>query len=163
MSNRRQSLWVKLAVDYFDDERILLVGPEAELLFVRGLAWAKRQNDGKVGHGALVRLGMGLQTPVESAVTLARVGLWVEVPDGWQIANWHEWQVTSDHTTKRAEAGSVGNHRRWHTGNPSPTCRWCLADESHPGRTPVAPPPRLTKFGSAPARSRALAHSRRPR
>ena len=138
MNNKRRSLWVKLACDYFDDERVLQVGPEAELLFVRGLAWAKRENDGRVGRGALVRLGMGLQAPVDCAVRLASVGLWVEVPDGYQIANWHDWQVTGEQTGKRAEAGGYGNHQRWHKTDPSPDCRWCVADGSQPGRKPVA-------------------------
>lgn len=130
MNNKQQSLWVKLACDYFDDERILLVGAEAELLFVRGLAWAKRENDGRVGRGALVRLQMGLQTPVESVLRLVEVGLWVDVADGYEIANWDAWQAPNNHTGKRAEAGALGNHRRWHIANPSPDCRYCIANAS---------------------------------
>ena len=135
MGNRRQSLWVKLACDYFDDERILLVGPDAELLFVRGLAWAKRENDGMVGHGALVRLGIGLPAPLDCALTLAKVGLWVEVPGGYQIANWGDWQTGGEDIDRKAKAGALGNHRRWHASQPSLDCPICIAEASHRDRT----------------------------
>ena len=40
-----KTLWVKLSVDYMDDPKIVGAGADAELLFVRGLAYAKKNND----------------------------------------------------------------------------------------------------------------------
>lgn len=120
-----KGLWVKLSVAFFDDDRLLLVGAESELLFVRGLAWAKRDGSGFISRGAMVRLGLGLDDPIQAALRLSEVGLWVAVDSGYRISAWDEWQADSEVLTRRAEAGSLGNHRRWHQDRPSDTCRYC--------------------------------------
>lgn len=116
-SNR---LWVKVAVDFFDDPRILEVGVHAELLFVRGLAWAKRDNSGFIARGALIRLTLGLEP--EAAERLVSVGLWERGPDGFTISAWSEWQ---SETVTRGNAGGRGAHQRWHKHGLVDGCRWC--------------------------------------
>lgn len=116
-SNR---LWVKVAVDFFDDPKILEAGVHAELLFVRGLAWAKRDNSGFIPRGALIRLMLGLAE--DAADRLVSVGLWEREDDGFTISAWSEWQ---SETVTRGNAGGRGAHQRWHKHGLVEGCRWC--------------------------------------
>jgi hypothetical protein len=131
MTNRNKKangLWVKLSVDFFDDPKILEAGVEAELLFVRGLAWAKRDNSGFVPRGALIRLGLGLVDCGAAVDRLVHYDLWHEVSDGYEILAWSSWQVDAEVLSRRAGAGSLGMHRRWHKGGVVDGCSFC-ADE----------------------------------
>ena len=112
--------WVKLSVNYFDDDRIMEVGVEAELLFVRGLAWAKRSDSSRITKGALIRLGLGLSDPTTAVSRLVEVGLWLSADNGWDVAAWDVWQGDGS-KMKMSEGGQLGNHRRWHT-EPDPDC-----------------------------------------
>jgi len=124
-SKKKNGLWVKLSVDFFDDPKILEAGIEAELLFVRGLAWAKRDNSGFVPRGALIRLALGL-TDCDSAVAnLLKFGLWGEVDSGYEILAWSSWQTDAEVLSRRADAGSLGMHRRWHKNSFVDGCSFC--------------------------------------
>lgn len=125
-----KGLWAKLSVSFFDDERIMQVGVEAELLFVRGLAWAKRAGDGTISRGALVRLGLGLSNVTVLADALTAVGLWEATDSGFRITGWDAWQT--DHTEVRSKAGTLGNHKRWHR-TPVANCDHCVANASQMG------------------------------
>ena len=120
--------WVKLSVNYFDDDRIMEVGVEAELLFVRGLAWAKRSDSSRITKGALIRLGLGLSDPTTAVSRLVEVGLWLSADNGWDVAAWDVWQGDGS-KMKMSEGGQLGNHRRWHT-EPDPDCLFCIGSVS---------------------------------
>lgn len=123
----KQGLWVKLSVGYFDDDRVMEAGVEAELLFVRGLAWGKRDNTGTITRGAMVRLGLGLNDPSEAARTLCALRLWCEVDNGYRVTAWDDWQVASERVVKQSAAGKRAAHTRWHK-TPVPECDLCDAD-----------------------------------
>lgn len=128
MGNRNKKtngLWVKLSVDFFDDPKILEAGVEAELLFVRGLAWAKRDNSGFVPRGALIRLGLGLRDSEAAVANLLKYDLWREVADGYEVLAWSSWQTDAEVVSRRAEAGSLGSHRRWHKEHFVDGCSYC--------------------------------------
>ena len=118
MSNGSK-LWVKVSVAFFDDPKILEAGVHAELLFVRGLAWAKRDNSGFIPRGALIRLMLGLDG--DAAERLVDVGLWERGDDGFTIKAWGEWQAGE----ARGNAGSLGAHNRWHKHGLVDGCKWC--------------------------------------
>lgn len=121
-------LWVKLYIDFLDDPDLMEAGIEAELLFVRGLAWGKRKNDGFIARGALIRLGLGFSGSVTDLVDdLVSRGLWQIAEGGWKITNWDEFQVTDDQLISKRNAGVLANHRRWHTTKPSPDCPHCVS------------------------------------
>jgi hypothetical protein len=124
----KQGLWVKLSVAYFDDDRVMEAGTEAELLFVRGLAWGKRDNTGTITKGAMVRLGLGLSDPLEAARTLCALRLWCEVENGYRVTAWDEWQVVSDRVVKQSAAGKRAAHTRWHKTTPVAGCDLCDSD-----------------------------------
>ena len=124
----KQGLWVKLSVGYFDDDRVMEAGVEAELLFVRGLAWGKRDNTGTITKGAMVRLGLGLNDPSKAARTLCALRLWCEVENGYKVTAWDDWQVVSDRVSKQSAAGKRAAHIRWHKTEPVTGCDLCDAD-----------------------------------
>ena len=129
-SNRTRSrgLWVKLSVDYLDDPKILRAGVECEVLFIRGMAYAKKSGDGTIPEIALMRIGIALSDPYALAERLCEVGLWERDGDEYRIVGWGNWQTDQEAMDRRAEGGALGNHRRWHTGRTVPGCRYCDDD-----------------------------------
>lgn len=118
-------LWVKLYLDFLDDPDLMEAGIETELLFVRGLAWGKRKNDGFIARGSLIRLGLGLTDAAVCVNELVKRGLWQVVDNGWQIKNWDEFQVSDTQLEIKRAAGVLANHHRWHKERPSPNCVHC--------------------------------------
>ena len=116
-----KGLWVKLSVDYLDDPKILRVGMDGELLFIRSLAYAKKRNDGFIPEAVLPRIGFGFdQTQLANiANRLEAEGLWQATENGWTITAWSVWQVDTS-----SERGGFANHKRWHK-EPKPGCQWC--------------------------------------
>lgn len=142
-----RGLFVPLDVNYADDPKMIEAGAEAELVYVRSLAIAKRiGSDGAIHRAHLPRLCdgifavvMGEDTPEDLAARLVKVGAWIEVPDGWVIASWDKWNLTADEIQSRRsgrqKGAAIGNHRRWHEarGEFDPTCVYCaesLSDRS---------------------------------
>lgn len=107
MAGRRTRLHVQLAVDYADDDKIIEAGEKAELLYVRGIAFCKRnwQTDGFISDGQLERVvAAGLPGAKARAKRLVDVGLWVRVEDdllgngrGYRVLAWLK------HNPSRAE------------------------------------------------------------
>lgn len=116
-----KGLWVKLSVDYLDDPKILRVGMDGELLFIRSLAYAKKRNDGFIPEAVLPRIGFGfsLGQLSEIAKKLESEGLWQAAEAGWTITAWSVWQVDTS-----SERGGFANHKRWHK-EAKPGCQWC--------------------------------------
>lgn len=87
--------WFKLAANYADDPKIVAVGEQAELLFIRALAYcARAETAGKLTRTSLERLGFARR--MRRVEALVKAGLWTEVEDGWQITRWAEWQSELD-------------------------------------------------------------------
>lgn len=132
--------FVPLSVSYRENDRMLGVEPLAELLFVRGLAFAKEKfSDGFIGERQLRLLAhdllMTYSVDMDSLVKqLVDVGLWEPVPGGWVVEGWADWN-----TIDASRAGLLGNHERWHVrrGLIDEACDWCLADR--PDSPPIAP------------------------
>lgn len=131
--------YVPLAVGYRDNDRVLGVEPLAELLFVRGLAFAKEKfQDGFIGQRQVVTFGHDIahQYMVETddlVCQLVDVGLWSSVEGGWLIEGWTDWN-----TIESSRAGKLGNHVRWHErkGVVEPSCEHCST-----GRLGATSPP----------------------
>lgn len=96
--------WVKLAVDFFDDERIEVLDDAAEVMFLRGLARA-----GKVGRGGFIPESslpkLTRRRRHEPLVNeLVESGLWTRVAGGVQVTSWSDWQDAFDELAKRRAA-----------------------------------------------------------
>lgn len=119
-----KTLWVKLSVDYMNDPKVITAGPLGELLFVRALAYAKKNNNPYLAEAVIPRLCVGLETnPKELASTLVAVGLWHLDDNGYRIAAWDTWQAND--TSGQSAGGSLAMHNRWHKHTRSSTCVHC--------------------------------------
>ncbi len=126
-------LYVPLDVNYADDAKVVDAGPMAELLFVRSLAFAKRdQHDGYIRNGQLGIVAARIPRLAPMVERLIDVGLWERNGDGIYIAAWLKRNLPTDEiSAKKSSAGAVGNHRRWHLapgGTPNPECDLCRKD-----------------------------------
>lgn len=138
-------LWVPLDVDFQDDDRMIGVSLEAELLFVRSLALAKRlASDGRIRLAHLRRLSDKLPgDPEKYADELIGAGLWdTEGTPGtpserYVIVSWLRWNAPADDLDGVREAkragGKRGNHRRYGHPGSVDTCPKCNppVDASH--------------------------------
>jgi len=119
-----KTLWVKLSVDYMDDPKIVGAGADAELLFVRSLAYAKKNNNPVIPAVMLPRLTLGMNSSSDLAERLVASQLWVAADGGYRIAAWDAWQVNETNKGQSA-GGTLAMHNRWHKNNRSSTCPHC--------------------------------------
>lgn len=120
-------LHVPLDVHYADDPKIIEAGERAELLYVRGLAFAKRMNsDGVITDSQLARFGF--RDARKRAEKLTEVNLWSRIEGGYVITTWLKHNKSAAEIAQlseaRAQAGQQG-------GRPSQK-QIALAEESKP-------------------------------
>lgn len=136
-------LYVPLDVEYDSDDKLILAGPMAELLYIRGLVFAKRtMSNGDITRSQLIVIGRGIPSAKKHAEKLAEVGAWRATATGWHIAAWLKRNksveaIGTERDAKKA-ASIKANHERWHVGDntkPSATCPLC-----HPTPDPLADP-----------------------
>lgn len=122
-----KTLWVKLSVDYMDDPKIVAAGHRGELLFVRGLAYAKKTNTPSIPAVMMPRLCIGIPdvAPDELANVLIQAGLWAKDDNGYRIVAWEAWQ--SNDTKRQSAGGTLAMHNRWHKTTQSASCPHCIA------------------------------------
>jgi hypothetical protein len=124
-------LYVPLKVGYADDAKIIAAGPMAELLYVRSLAFIKRTegSDGRIAANQLPAISLRIAGASRLARRLVDVGLWERNGDGWYITAWLRHNpATAELQKAKSDAGTLGNHSRWHlgpTGVPKVECVHC--------------------------------------
>lgn len=135
MAKSTPSMYVPLDVNYLRDPRIRRAGPDAELLYVRGLAYAKGgETDGLVYEFDLPAIAIGLRNVPGRVSALVREKAWEVRDEGWFICGWFNWNESTEalrHTKrKRAEGAAKTNHRR-HVDNGAPfvgSCHICTGE-----------------------------------
>lgn len=139
-----KGLYVPLDVNYLRDPKVRRAGPDAELLYLRGLAHAKGGNtDGFIADFDLEVVGVGLPRLKARVAALVANGLWIQGTGGWQIAGWTKWnktnkQLAADKEAKRRGAEKT-NHSRYHTDEHgrvtdfTPSCSLCRDAEANGG------------------------------
>lgn len=107
---RRNGSYAPLSAHYYKDDALALAGEQAELLFVRGLAFcAEVLSDGFISDVQLTRfVGAGLRGVTKRAERLSEVGLWDrdEEAGGWQVCSWGKWNLSRDEIKDRQEKDS---------------------------------------------------------
>jgi hypothetical protein len=90
---RRNGSYAPLSAHYYKDDAIDEAGLDAELLYVRGLAFcADVLSDGFISDRQLARfVGVGMTDVVARATSLVEVGLWEQVEGGYRVRSWLEW------------------------------------------------------------------------
>ena len=121
MGRPTPSMYVPLDVNYMSDPRIRRAGPDAELLYLRALAYSKGgETDGIVFDFDIDSLTVGLKNASARIAALVREGAWEECPDGWRITGWSKWNEPTERLRDRKKAQARGaaktNHKK-HTGN----------------------------------------------
>jgi hypothetical protein len=126
-------LFVPLDVEYDSDDKIILAGAMAELLYIRSLAFCKRtMKNGIVMKSQLIVIARGIKGAESVAAKLVLVGLWRDEGDKWTIPAWSKRNklaedIVADKEAKKA-ASIRGNHERWHVGDDakkSASCPLC--------------------------------------
>lgn len=100
---RRNGSFAPLSANYYDDDAVIAAGESAEVLYLRGLAFAARKPaDGFISDLQIKTLR--LPRAKARAVRLCQVGLWERVEDdllgegsGYRIVSWLK------HNASRAE------------------------------------------------------------
>ena len=78
MARKIPGEFVPLSSHFSDDPAVLEVGPDAELLYLRGLQYAKRQRtDGHIPRVALSTVGRDIRRYTTLPQRLVAAGLWV--------------------------------------------------------------------------------------
>lgn len=156
-------LYVKLDAEYASDDKLIEAGPMAELLYIRGLCFAKRTLlDGKITRSQLTAVGINIPNVTKHAQSLVDVGAWTVTSQGWQITTWLKRNKSASTIAAEAEAKRAqslqANHDRWHIkeNKPNPTCSLCdpnweqkFGPKTDPVSDPQADPP-ATQTGSDP-------------
>jgi hypothetical protein len=102
------SAYVPLDINFLRDRDIRRAGPDAELLYIRALAYCKGSfSDGFVPEYDLPMIAVDLKNTRRRVEKLVEVGLWIVAEGGWQIRGWSIWNETSQETSeKRARAAA---------------------------------------------------------
>lgn len=110
--------WVRVDSSLASNHKVLALleqrgGDHALNVYIFGLGHcAAGDTDGFVARAAL-----GLfHGKVRDAQLLADVGLWHELPGGWEINDWREYQPSSEATQKRSQRAKVAAAARWGKG-----------------------------------------------
>ena len=135
MARPAPSMYVPLDVNYMRDPRIRRAGPEAELLYIRALAYAKGgETDGIVHAYDLPVIAVGLSRTQQRVASLVREDAWQEREGGWFISGWFNWNESTAHLRdkkrRQAEGAAKTNHKR-HIDNGAPfigSCPVCVGE-----------------------------------
>lgn len=109
--------WAKIAVNLQKHPKMIEAteeaGDSAFAMFVGGILFAKEHLTDGLLRKSVVRTLCCHERPAEVAAVLVKVGLWIEVANGYQIKDWSEWNETREEVeSKRAvTAARVRRHR----------------------------------------------------
>lgn len=123
MATKRPGPYVGLSANYADDEKIMEAGEDAELLYIRMLAYCARtpMTEGWISDAVLQsRLGITARTayddsgkrtgnvpgtdPLSRAETLLEVGLIQGEDTGYRVTSWLRWNRSIEEMGKTREA-----------------------------------------------------------
>jgi len=122
--------FVPLDVNYSHDRAIRQAGYQAEILFIRGLTYARKMykvTNGLIPDYDLPSIAAGIPNYKKHAATLVQERLWMTAKGGWHIRSFAKWNPEIDRAAQ-STGGALGNHNRWHVdGKWSPDCVFCGA------------------------------------
>jgi len=129
------SVYVPLDANYLRDPRIRRAGPDAELLYIRSLAYAKSgETDGIVYGFDLDAIAVGLNKVPQRVDALVREKAWEPREDDWFICGWFNWNesvATLREQKRRKAVGAAKTNHKKHQENGHPfvgSCPMCLGE-----------------------------------
>lgn len=102
---KRPGRYAALAADYYDDPAIIAVGPDAELWYLRALAWCANhpETDGVIPlEVALYRLG--IPDAMSRVITCDSHGLVAKNDDSVSVTSWVKWNDSWRDIQERTES-----------------------------------------------------------
>lgn len=167
--------WFATHDQFFSHPKVRRAGRDAALLFQAGKAYCSRHlTDGVIPAEVLDVIAAEAWTTKKATGPLLREGLWHDAghdcprcppcPEGhYLVHDYLDWNRSKDEAEeskqKRASAGAVGNHRRWHVdrGVVDPDCEHCQASQTDPD-----PPPKRDRNAIASAIPKRSHNGRKP-
>lgn len=115
VSRSTPSMYVPLDVNFMRDPRIRRAGPDAEILYVRALAYAKGgETNGMVYDYDLDVIGVGLTKLTARVDRLVTEKAWETRDGGWFICGWFNWnesvEALREKRKKKSEGAAKTNH-----------------------------------------------------
>ncbi len=132
MSRKIPREFVPLDLNMPRDPKIRRAGPDAELLYIRGLIYLKQSDsDGIIPDYDLDVVGAGLKNITKSRDALVRVELWDAVEGGWVCRSWLKWNLSqaeqADERELKKQGALKSNHLQGrHKETPHPDCPICI-------------------------------------
>lgn len=107
--------WVRLDANLHSNHKVLTLlsdrnGDHALCVYVFSLGYSGAH--GTAGFIPNSALGL-FHGKVRDAAQLVDVGLWEELPGGWEIHDWIEYQPTDEESRKRSEKAKHAAEVRW--------------------------------------------------
>lgn len=136
MARRIPGEFVPLDLNLPSDPKIRRAGPDAELLYIRGLIYLKRtSSDGFIPEYDLPALAVGLRNTKASVAALAKAKLWhaseLDGSEGWTCAAWLKWNMSqqeiADARSERKLGALKTNHGKGLHTTPAAGCPDCEA------------------------------------
>ena len=112
--------WVKLSTNYYLDPKIVGLDADAEVLFIRGLAYAGDQETRGFIPERIVPSLARSRRPAATVRKLVDADLWKHAPGGYRMPAWGHWQDQLDVLAAR-RAADRDRKRRERAGKPPPT------------------------------------------
>lgn len=106
--------WVRLDTAFPRNPKVLALTEEkmwrAVTAYLCSLSYSGEQGlDGFLPKASL----MWLHATAKEAAALVSVGLWHEVPGGWEINDWHDYQPSAEQAAARKEKARRAAEERW--------------------------------------------------
>jgi len=118
-----------LDVNYLRDPRIRRAGPDAELLYLRALAYAKGGGtDGFVHDYDLDVIAVGLTKVQQRVNALTREKAWEKREGGWFICGWFKWNKSTEELRidkDRRRIGAARTNHKKHIEKGERVAAWC--------------------------------------
>jgi len=107
--------WVRLDANLHSNHKVLALlgdknGDHALCVYVFSLGHSGAH--GTAGFIPAAALGLFHGKPRDAA-QLVDVGLWHEIPGGWEIHDWMEYQPTDEESKARSERAKKAANARW--------------------------------------------------
>lgn len=105
--------YVPLDVNYARDRAIAAAGEEAELLYLRALAYCKGTfSEGFVPDHEVDEIAKRLKRVPQRIAALVREELWSPTDGGWLIRNWNRWNESSEEVQAKREREAERQRRK---------------------------------------------------
>lgn len=109
----RRGTYAPLFAQYYLDEKVLAVGQDAELLYVRSLAFcAGSMSDGFMSDRQAMSFARSVRSFRRSSAELVQVGLWQRAVDGrgFWVTAWLKWNPSAE-AIRKAQAQDAARKR----------------------------------------------------